>query len=84
MKKLPPRLSFDLIMTVTVMHPAHRHQPVPVSPGNECDTDLSQLALEVVVTLTCLVAVEVGVTGTCRMTREGFCLDLDFLKQKCG
>lgn len=84
MEKLPARLHFDLIMMVTVMHPAHRHQPVPVSPGNECDIDLPQLALEVGVMLICLLAVEVGVTGTCRMTREGLCFDLDFPKQKCG
>lgn len=71
-------------MTVTVMHPAHRHQPVPVSPASECDTDLPQSALEVGMTLTCPLAMEVGVTGTYRMIREGLCFDLDFLKQKCG
>lgn len=67
------------------MHPAHRHQPVPVSPGSECDTDLPQLALKVGVTLIYpLAEVEVGVTRTCRMAREGLCFDLDFPKQNCG
>lgn len=57
MGKLPPRLPFHFIVVFTVVHPAHRHQPVPGSPGSECDTDLPQLALEVGVTLTYPLAV---------------------------